>query len=456
MTGAHLIPRWGQSLENVRSALLALADTPELQEGLPALRQVAASWAARTSSDFDASWTAGRRRDGPIDVIDMFSGCGGMSAGFLAANAVVPAYKLALAVDINQDANRTYERNLGLRPVPADVGEIATDTSKLSNLLAESGRREGHPLVLIGCAPCQGFSSHRNGAGAADGRNNLFLHFARVAASLDPDIVVVENVPELLSDRHWPFVVQARRILEERGYHTYVGAHNMAQFGVPQERFRALMLAMKRPFCPPRGFLERGEFRTVRDAIRDLPRVPPGRAPQSDPMHFSARHRASTVRTIKAVAQDGGSRPPEVGPPCLRRAGERQGKPAYEDVYGRLWWDRPAITITAHARNPASGRYVHPEQHRGLTVREAALLQGFPRDYTFEGSFDSMFRQIGNAVPPVFAGHLAVHLLGELLASDDLSETTRGVSDPVGPSFARLIPALKAGHRTLEELAEAS
>ena len=109
------------------------------------------------------------------------------------------------------------------------------------------------------------------------------------------------------------------------------------------------------------------------DAIGHLPRVAAGERSPGDAMHFSAGHRASTLEVIRAVPKDGGNRPPNVGPACLRRAHERQGKAVYEDVYGRLRWDRPAITITAYARNPASGRFVHPEQDRGLTAREAAL-----------------------------------------------------------------------------------
>jgi DNA (cytosine-5)-methyltransferase 1 len=120
-------------------------------------------------------------------------------------------------------------------------------------------------------------------------------------------------------------------------------------------------------------------------------------------------------------------------------------------VYGRLWWDRPAITITAYARNPASGRYVHPEQHRGLSVREAALLQGFPKKYLFTGSFDSRFRQIGNAVPPTFSAYLAAHVLGELLREKTLVAEEHDIVAPIGPSFSRLIPALKAGHRRIQD-----
>src|ERR1019366_3118289 len=326
---------------------------------------------------------------------------------------------------------------------------LARNPKALKESLANSGRRPGHPLVLIGCAPCQGFSSHRNRAGHKDQRNSLVVDFARIAGEWNPDAIVIENVPELLTERYWPFVEQSRSILTRAGYSVYVGVHNMAEFGVPQERFRAVMLALPKRFTPPRGFLKRSEFRTVRQAIGGLPKIKAGERHPDDQMHYTAGHHESTLETIRAVPKDGGSRPPDVGPECLRRGAERQGKAMYEDVYGRLYWDRPAITITAYARNPASGRFIHPAQDRGLSVREAALLQAFPPDYAFSGSLDQRFRQIGNAVPPAFASYLACHIIGELLvpngASGEVSEC--GILKPVGASFSRIIAALKAGHR---------
>ena len=197
----------------------------------------------------------------------------------------------------------------------------------------------------------------------------------------------------------------------------------------------------------------RDQFRTVRDAIGDLPRIEAGQKIEADPWHYTAAHRASTIEVLRAVPHDGGNRPMDVGPDCLRRANEKQGKPAYEDVYGRLAWDRPSVTITNYARNPASGRYAHPEQDRGLSIREAACLQGFPRAFEFAGPLDPCFRQIGNAVPPLFAGSLAAHLLGELLGPP-VAPGPGGILKSVGPSFSRLIPALKKQTRHLHLLEE--
>ena len=400
--------------------------------------------AQMTPDFFSQWWNTGRdTTDGPIDVIDMFSGCGGMSAGFRAVNGIASAFRHVLAVDIDPAANATYERNLGVRPVLQSVRDLAVDPGVLDRLLLDSSRRKGHPLVLIGCAPCQGFSSHRRTGGPQDSRNDLFDDFAQVAVHLQPDFIVIENVPELCTDRYWPRVERIRSLLEVNGYHVHLAVHNFAEFGLPQERFRALMLAAKTPFNPPAGFISRDYFRTVRDSIGNLPPVEPGIPHPSDPLHQSAGHRSSTIQMIRSVPKDGGRRKFDTGPASLQALHKRQGKPAFEDVYGRLYWDRPAITITHYSRNPASGRFVHPEQDRGLTAREAALLQGFPTDYGFEGGFDATFRQIGNAVPPLVAANVALTILAQLIHPPTIQVDT-GVTKPLAQSVARLIPALKA------------
>lgn len=425
-------------------------------DSIPALKRFASDYASvqaaaeRVAMNVGEAWQLGKAASaGPIDVVDMFAGCGGMSAGFVAANSLMPMYRLAMAVDIDPHAMATYEKNLGLAPHNIDLHQYASDQSGIVRLIDQSRSGRQSPWVLIGCAPCQGFSSHRNSAGATDHRNSLFVTFARIAAAAQPDVVVIENVPEVVTDKYWPTVLEARKSLQSAGYETLLLAHDLSAFGVPQHRYRAVMIAMKRRFVGPVGFLEGKRRKTVRDAIGGLPAISPGQRSVDDPMHYTAGHRPSTVETIMAVRPDGGSRPSHVGPESLRRFAIEHGKSAYEDVYGRLWWDKPAITITGHARNPASGRYVHPEQHRGLSVREAALLQSFPPTWEFVGGLGRSFLQIGNAVPPAFAAHLAVHIVGQLFGTERIKEDPADIQTSVGPSFSRLIPAIKAGYRSL-------
>lgn len=428
------------------SGLLADIHPPLIEGGRVGDARTQARLAGKTvATQISEYWRKARSEaPGPIMLLDMFSGCGGMSTGFRAANALGPIFDIRGAVDIDPVANQSYATNHGVEPLCEDLAALARSPKKLNVFLARTGFGSAQANVLIGCAPCQGFSSHRNVEGESDTRNSLFVDFARIASKIGPDAIVVENVPELLTERYWPYVAKARQILEKAGYYVHVNVHNMAEFGVPQERFRALMLAMKRPFEAPRGFLSRTEFLTVRNAISDLPPVGAGQKIPSDAMHFSAGHKQSTIETIQAVPKDGGNRPDHVGPACLQRAKQKSGKAAYEDVYGRLAWDKPAITITAYARNPASGRFVHPEQDRGLTVREAALLQSFPRDYVIGGGLDERFRQIGNAVPPAFSAFLAMHIVGELIGQPLSPEKfDKGIVAPVGASFSRMIPSLK-------------
>ena len=408
-----------------------------------AVRHAVEALTPKVSIGIDENFTAAQAaRPGPIHVADLFSGCGGMSAGFASINGVLSAYRLTAAADIDPVANRSYFANLGLKPDHLDIAQAARLPAASPFLQRLRASRGKDPLVLIGCAPCQGFSSHRNSAGRNDPRNGLFADFVTIALHLEPDVIVAENIPELLTSTYWSYIESATRRLAAAGYRVHLSVHNMAAFGVPQDRFRILLLAARTPLFPPEGFLDRSGFRTVRQAIGGLAGIVPGVPAAGDELHVTARHRESTIATIASVPPDGGSRPPWGGPESLKRMAARQGKPAYEDVYGRLWWDRPSITITAYARNPASGRFSHPEQNRGLSIREGAILQGFPTSYEFSGGLDPCFRQIGNAVPPQFSAVLALHVLGHLLGAE--YPELNGIESPVGPSFSRLIPTLKA------------
>ena len=379
-----------------------------------------------------------------FQVIDFFCGCGGMSLGFAALSRVVPLAEVIGGCDINKDALATFEHNFSAPGIRTDIRELVDDESALSDFLAKMPRYDPkRPTIVIGCAPCQGFTSHRKKHWHKDDhRNTLIGAFASIVVKLEPQCIVMENVPEMLSKKYWNHFEDARAILNEAGYMVSQAIYNAATFGVPQDRFRALVVAMKKPFLLPRPQISSvARLKTVRDAIGKLPAVDPGKVHPTDPMHRSAAHKPSTIETIRAVPKDGGSRPAGVGPKCLDRVR------GFYDVYGRLAWDRPAITITHYARNPASGRYVHPEQDRGLTMREASLLQGFPRGFEFRGTFDSVFKQIGEAVPPLFSAGVAAACFTELLSSSppakDSANVVIPVTEPVSSSYSSVIAGLK-------------
>lgn len=377
-----------------------------------------------------AAVTEERLLDTPIDVFDLFSGCGGLSFGFHQIEKECNIQVVG-AADIDQHANATYARNFGLVPENVDLG--ALDTKEIVSLL-ERRSRPGAMRVVLGGPPCQGFSSHRKKDPRKDERNSLVLKFAEIAIALGADVVVLENVPDICAKKHVHHFAGFRETLTSAGYSVSTGILNFAHFGTPQERFRTVAIASKVPFAPlPEPVLERDQFVTVREAIGGLQPLAAGSRSRTDEMHRTSRHRQSTLDILNSVPRDGGSRPTGIGPACLDRTS------GFSDVYGRLAWDKASITITARCRTPSCGRFAHPTQNRGLTVREAALLQGFPSWWLFEGPFDDMFKQVGNAVPPT-ASIAITHSVLRTLSGTGLKDEPYSDPSELGvKSFSSLI-----------------
>lgn len=383
----------------------------------------------------------------PIQLIDFFSGAGGTSLGFAALNNVVPAFKMLGGCDINKVSASSYSHNFGTPLANKDITNLAFNAQELETWLKDIGYDDKKPTVMIGCAPCQGFSSHRkkHWNEEDDVRNSLIMAFAEIVKKVQPDVIIMENVPEFLSKRYWRYFSAAKKCYEENGYIVKGTIYNAAAFGVPQERFRSIIIGMKKDFVLPIGYLQPDEYKTVRDAIAHLPAVSAGIATPNDPMHKSASHKQSTIDVIKQVPHDGGNRPAGVGPACLDKI------KGFSDVYGRLYWDKPSITITHYARNPASGRYTHPEQDRGLTAREAALLQSFPNGFEFKGKSDDIYRQIGEAVPPMLSSAIAASVLIEMLSvcptDEEISVSPNSIDSPVSSSYSSVIAGIKSRGR---------
>ena len=382
-----------------------------------------------------------------IQVIDLFCGAGGMSLGFMALNDVFPIFNMLGGCDINAISATTYSHNYKTPLLNEDIVKLAYEDGRLDEFLERIGYNKKLPCILIGCAPCQGFSSHRkkHWNEEDDVRNSLIIAFSKIVERILPEAIVMENVPEFLSERYWKYFSSAKENCERVGYTVKQNIYNAATFGVPQERFRSVIIGMKKDFLLPEEVLQKENFRTVRDAIGNLPKVDAGIADPSDPMHKSAAHKESTINVIKSVPHNGGRRPEGVGPACLDRI------KGFSDVYGRLYWDRPSITITHYARNPASGRYSHPEQDRGLTAREAALLQSFPNGFVFMGKSDDIYRQIGEAVPPFLSAAIATNVLIELISREPMMEekatSLESIAEPVNSSYSSVIAGIKMKER---------
>jgi DNA (cytosine-5)-methyltransferase 1 len=369
-------------------------------------------------------------------LVDLFCGCGGASSGFLATGSFAHIY----SADNDPWAAATYEVNLGHCPEQVDLLDVAASGA------AEWARRiramTEKPIMLVGCAPCQGFSSHVKMKGDRHNRNPLLRVLGQLAVSLSPEAIFIENVPDLFAERNWESFDGLRSELRRAGYAVRGRIVNLAELGVPQERFRAVVLARKEKAPTfPRVLFEPSQFSSVRDWIGHLPPVASGETDPADPMHQASNHRKRTIEIIEQVPLDGGSRPTGVGPRCLDDARGAFG--GYTDVYGRLWWDKPAPTITARCRTPSCGRYVHPEQHRGLTAREAALLQTFEPGWQFVGPFDDRYKQIGNAVPPHAAKVFAKHVASGFPSVANEVGILEVEDSPIGESFSVLIPGIR-------------
>jgi len=336
---------------------------------------------------------------------DLFSGCGGMSLGFEQAG-----FGAVGALDKNEDAAETYASNIDVDPIIDDITEYDAQ-----DLLDAFGVDRGDLDVLISCAPCQGFSQHRNKHDIEhDERNTLVSYSAELAVEMEPEFFVMENVPELVQGSKEKYWNRTYEILKQYDYLVDYGVLNAADFGVPQRRRRAIIIARKggRKAELPSPTVD--EHRTVRDAIGDLPAVEAGETYPSDPMHRAPNHTQRIVEMLDLIPEDGGSwmdipeeHQDEYWLDSMKKRAEKGDLKSFCDTYGRMHWDRPSGTITRKSSTPSCGRYVHPEQNRNITVREAARLQSFPDGWEFEGAFVSWYEQNGNAVPPKLAKEVA-------------------------------------------------
>lgn len=375
------------------------------------------------------------RQHAPFKLIDLFSGAGGMTLGFagLMAGKGKPLFNSVWANDINDYAAKTYNANFGSHCTSGDIVDIIMD----KNIKIPKAD------VVIGGPPCQGFSL-LNKNRISDPRKQLWRPFMDVVESSGASVFVMENVRQLLTSDEMVMIEERANLL---GFKVAKRLICAADYGVPQLRFRAIIVGARgvlpdlafppkkthyNPVEYPKSTKLYSEYvdnpepwKTVRDAISDLPnpkgtelRVLPG--PLS--LHFGRNPTEKSIERYKAVPP-GGNRfdlqrnAPELTPQCwINKAS------GGTDLFGRLYWDKPSVTIRTEFYKPEKGRYLHPVKNRPITHREAARIQSFPDDFVFVGSKTEIAKQIGNAVPPALAREIAksVHalLLGDLRVMD--------------------------------------
>lgn len=326
-----------------------------------------------------------------ICAIDLFCGAGGLTqglkeAGFRVIGAVEKEQIVAEAYKLNHPEVYLWNK---------DIQELTGDEiCKTLNI------KKGELDLLAGCPPCQGFSSMRTKNGSSsveDERNNLVFEMVRLVEELVPKAIMMENVPGLAKD---PRIIEVLERLKSLGYHVdneTVQVHDISKYGVPQRRKRMILvtgLNRKIPFALPDK-----EVKHVRHILGKIPS--PGFG--NDPLHDYPTKRTEKVeKMISLIPKDGGSRsdlPKEYWLPCHLRYPQ-----GFKDVYGRMKWDAVSPTITGGCINPSKGRFLHPEENRAITLREALLLQTFPKDYKFPTNIarDRIALMIGNALPPSY------------------------------------------------------
>lgn len=329
------------------------------------------------------------KSDKDIRVIDLFSGIGGLTYGFKSAGLNVVA-----GIDNDESCGYGYEATNKTRFILRDINDVSPD--EINGLFGDAEIK-----VLAGCAPCQPYSK-LNPRGATLQKRAPLSKFASLIHSTRPHVVSMENVSGLCNTDKYPVFKEFLDTLDELNYYYDFKVINTADYGVPQNRIRLVLLASSLgPISVPQPTHK--VHVTLREAIGDLPKIKDGEVDESDPLHYSSKLSDLNRRRIRATPKNGGTQkswPEELLLECHKR---ESGK-TFSSVYGRMWWDRPASTMTTQCIGLGNGRHGHPDQHRAISLREAARIQTFPDDYVFfadnaELNVGDVARFIGNAVP---------------------------------------------------------
>ena len=342
-------------------------------------------------------------------VIDLFCGAGTLTHGF-----VLEGFDVVAGLDADKSCKYAYETNnssatfIGKKIEDVEVAEL------------EQWYPGGHVKILVGCAPCQPFSAYNKGKQNKDDKWKLLDNFSNLISDVKPDIVSMENVPNLTTFRKGKIYQDFVDRLEKDYIVTECLRVSCLDYGIPQHRKRLVLFASK----PRYGKIELLDpthipdtYKKVRDVISDLEPLEAGQTSQNDPYHKASSLSELNLRRIKASKPGGTWRdwPDEL----VARCHQQESGNSYSSIYGRMTWDAPAPTITTQCYGFGNGRFGHPEQNRAISLREAARLQTFPDDYEFvhpdePHSITTISRFIGNAVPVklarVIAKSIKLHL----------------------------------------------
>lgn len=321
-----------------------------------------------------------------IEAVDLFCGIGGLTAGLIKSGISVKA-----GYDIESDCRHGYEHNNNATFVHKDVADVTAQE-------INDWYSKGVVRLLAGCAPCQPFSTYNQGKDTTlDKKWPLLYHFMRLIEEVKPELVTMENVPDVTKHKvYHDFVAK----LEELGYTVSASRVDCVKYGIPQTRKRHVLLASLISSDIALISPTHDEAVTVRDVIEDLPRLSSGEQNKEDQLHICSKLNDLNMRRIKASKPGGTWKDWPEG--LIAKCHSKESGKSYGGVYGRMEWDKPAPTMTTQCFGFGNGRFGHPSQHRAISLREAAIFQTFPEDYQFyEGvlMIKSVGKMIGNAVP---------------------------------------------------------
>lgn len=342
-----------------------------------------------------------------IEVVDLFCGIGGLSHGLKSKG-----FKILAGYDLDGTCKYAYEHNNEAKFLHKDIKSVTKND--ISSWYSKKAIK-----VLAGCAPCQPFSSYSHSKKDKDpNKYDLLYEFGRLVKEVQPDIVTMENVVQILNFKLKPVLPDFINILQSEGYSVSINKVFCPDYGIPQTRRRLVLLASKFgpiSIIPPTNSKE--NYLTVGDVIRDLPPVKAGEGCPADPLHRAIALTPLNMKRMKATPYGGGWKnwPDELVLACHKKD---NGK-SYGSVYGRMIWEAPSPTMTTECTGYGNGRFGHPEQDRAITPREAAIFQTFPMSYKFfsdeeKVSISTAARYIGNAVPPRLGEVVAESILNHI------------------------------------------
>ncbi len=329
-----------------------------------------------------------------VVVVDLFCGVGGLTHGF-----VKEGFTVAAGIDTDASCRFAYEQNNNAEFVCASIE--AFDADRLAQYYPD-----GCVKILVGCAPCQPFSKYTNRYAkelSYTEKWGLLIKFGELIKDFRPDIVSMENVPELLKHKKYRVYDEFIDLLTECGYDPQAHLVYCRDYGIPQKRRRLVVLGSRYgriELLKPTHEAE--SYRTVKDAISHLNPLAAGETDKDDPLHRAAGLSATNLNRIKNTPEGGSWK--DWDKSLVAKCHKRKRGKTYVSVYGRMLWDEPSPTMTTQCYGFGNGRFGHPEQHRAISLREAACLQTFPEDYSFTDPSANFYtsrlgRQIGNAVP---------------------------------------------------------